>query len=69
MEGDAKLKLPAGSQPGQRFRLKNRGMPKAEGGRGDLYVVLTIEIPKHLTPKERELWEALAEEESKVGAD
>ena len=60
MEGSAKLKIPAGSQPGQRFRLKGRGMPKADKSRGDLYVVLTIVIPKHLKPKERELWEALA---------
>ena len=68
MEGTAKLKIPAGSQPGQRFRLKNRGMPMAEGGRGNLYVVLTIEIPKHLPAKQRELWEALAAEESKAGS-
>lgn len=63
MEGSAKLKLPAGSQPGQRFRLKGQGMPKAGGSRGDLYVVLTVNIPKTLTPKQKELWQALAEGE------
>ena len=60
MEGSAKLKIPAGSQPGQRFRLKGRGMPKTGGERGDLYVVLSVEIPKTLTPKQAELWQALA---------
>ncbi|MEA3187635.1 MAG: curved DNA-binding protein, partial [Chthoniobacter sp.] len=60
LEGSVKLKVPAGTQPGQRFRLKQRGLPKGEGSRGDLYVVAEIEIPKSLTPKERELWENLA---------
>ncbi len=60
MEGAAKLKIPAGSQPGQRFRLRERGLPKKEGGRGSLYVLLGIEIPRHLTAEEREQWEKLA---------
>jgi curved DNA-binding protein len=64
MEGDARMRIPAGSQPGQRFRLKNRGMPKAGGERGDLYVTLKVEIPKNLTPKEREIWESLKEEQT-----
>ncbi len=60
MEGRANLKLPAGSQPGQKFRLKGRGMPKGGGERGDLYVVLNIAIPRSLTAEQRELWEKLA---------
>ena len=35
-------------------------MPKTGGERGDLYVVLSVEIPKTLTPKQAELWQALA---------
>jgi len=61
MEGSAKMKLPAGSQPGARFRLKGRGLPKTGGGRGDIYVVLSLLIPKTLTPKQKELWKALSE--------
>jgi DnaJ-class molecular chaperone len=38
-------------------------MPKAGGGRGDLYVVLSAVIPKTVTPEQRELWEALAKAE------
>ena len=61
MEGSAKMKLPAGSQPGARFRLKGRGLPKSGGARGDLYVILSAVIPKTLTPKQQELWQALAQ--------
>lgn len=62
LEGAVKLKVPEGTQPGQRFRLKQRGLPKTGGGRGDLYVVAEIEIPKTLTHEQRALWEKLAEE-------
>jgi len=64
MDGAAKLKLPPGSKPGQRFRLKGHGMPKPGGGRGDLYALLSVEIPATLTPKQKELWQALDAEES-----
>ena len=63
MEGSAKMKIPPGSQGGQRFRLKDRGMPKTGGGRGNLYVALSVNIPKTLTPKQKELWQALADAE------
>jgi curved DNA-binding protein len=62
LEGAAKLKVPAGTQPGQRFRLKQRGLPNGKGERGDLYVVAEITLPKSLTAKQRELWEQLARE-------
>jgi len=61
LEKTMKLKVPPGTQHGQRFRLKQRGMPVAGKTRGDLYVVADIEMPKSLTAKERELWEQLAE--------
>ncbi len=50
-----KLKIPAGSQCGQRFRLKGKGLPAPSGGRGDQYVRLLVNVPKHLTPAQREL--------------
>jgi len=62
MDGTVRLRVPAGSQPGQRFRLKERGMPAEGGQRGDLYAVLTVKIPKHLNARQKELWEALAAE-------
>jgi curved DNA-binding protein len=61
LEGSAKLKIPAGTQNGQRFRLKQRGLPQAGGGRGDLYVVVGIDIPEEITAEQRKVWEKLAE--------
>ncbi len=61
VEGDVRLKLPAGTQGGQRFRLRERGLPGASGNRGDLYVVTQITLPKKLTDREREIWKQLAE--------
>jgi curved DNA-binding protein len=61
LEGSARLKLPPGTQPGQRFRLRGHGLPNASGTRGDLFVVPQIQIPKKLTEREREIWKQLAE--------
>jgi curved DNA-binding protein len=59
--GEVMLTIPPGSQPSQTFRLKNRGMPRLnqEGKRGDLYIRLTVQLPKKLSKKERELFEQL----------
>jgi curved DNA-binding protein len=60
LEGDRRLKIPPGTQAGQRFRLRDRGLPTVTGGRGNLYVVTQITIPNQLTEAERELWKQLA---------
>ncbi len=60
LEGDRRLKIPPGTQSGQRFRLRGRGLPTAAGARGNLYVVTQIAIPKKLSETERKLWEQLA---------
>src|SRR5947209_7310868 len=56
LEGNVRLKVPPGTQGGQRFRLRERGLPSASGKRGDLYVELQINVPKKLSQRERELW-------------
>ncbi len=61
LEGEKRLKIPPGTQAGQRFRLRERGLPNNSGGRGDLYIAPTIRIPKKLTERERELWTELAQ--------
>ena len=61
LEGNARLKLPPGTQGGQRFRLRERGLSGVSGQRGDLYVVVQIALPKKLTEREREIWEQLAQ--------
>jgi len=60
LEGTVKLKIPTGTQGGQRFRLRERGLPGISEQRGDLYVVVQIQIPKKLTDREREIWAQLA---------
>lgn len=60
--GPVVLKVPAGSQPGQVFRLKGRGMPglQTPTQKGDLYARLKVQIPRDLTPEEQDLFEKLA---------
>ena len=57
-----KLTIPAGTQPEQVFRLAGRGMPqlKSPAAKGDLYVKLTVQVPKYLSTKQRELIEEAA---------
>ena len=58
----AKLKIPAGSQSGATFRLKNRGIAHLRGGgRGDEIIKLRVLTPESLTKRQRELLEELAE--------
>jgi curved DNA-binding protein len=59
LEGDVRLKIPPGTQGGQRFRLRERGLPSSAGKRGDLYVEVQINIPKKITERERELWQEM----------
>src|SRR5256886_1793127 len=60
LEGSVRLKVPPGTQGGQRFRLRERGLPGVSGKRGDLYVVVQINVPKKITEREKEIWGELA---------
>jgi curved DNA-binding protein len=60
LEGTARLKIPPGTQGGQRFRLRERGLPGISGKRGDLYVGVQLQVPKKLSEREREIWNELA---------
>lgn len=59
-DGSVRLKVPAGSQPGRKFRVKGRGLPTKMGERGDFYVKLEVAVPTNLSNAERELWEKLS---------
>lgn len=60
-EGDpVKLRLPAGSQPGQVLRVRDRGV-KGRKGTGDLLVTVALEVPEELTDEQRRALEAFAE--------
>ena len=61
LEDNIQLKIPAGSQTGQVFHLKNRGIPHLHGrGRGDQLVTLLVVTPDSLNKKQRQLFEELA---------
>ena len=57
LEGPVTLKIPAGTQPDQVFRLAGRGMPrlKSPKTKGDLYVRVKVRIPKDLTQQQKDL--------------
>jgi molecular chaperone DnaJ len=63
LDGTEDLLVPAGTQHGREFRLRRRGVPHVQGsGRGDLRVVVEVEVPTKLTRSEEELLRRLAEE-------
>lgn len=64
LDGTAKVKVPAGSSSGRRLRLRGQGFPGPRGGHGDLYATVRIAVPKHLSRRERELFEQLADASS-----
>ena len=56
LDGKVSYSIKEGTQPGDRFRLKGRGIPSLNGrGRGDQYVTVTVEVPKNLTKRQKEL--------------
>jgi len=57
--GTVKMRIPAGTQSGTRFRLTGKGLPLGKGTIGDLYARARIIVPKHLSTRERELLEEL----------
>lgn len=61
LDGTAKVKVPAGSSSGRKLRLRGQGFPGPRGGHGDLYATVKIVVPKHLSDREQELFEQLAD--------
>ena len=60
LSGTAQVRVPAGSSSGRRLRLRGRGLPARDGGRGDLYATVQVAIPRELSDEERDLFEKLA---------
>lgn len=60
IDGKGEMRVPAGSQSGQRLRLRGQGLNKRGGGRGDLYIRLKIVVPTHPNDREKQLYEELA---------
>jgi curved DNA-binding protein len=62
LDGSVNIRIPAGTQNGQRLRVRGRGLPQRGGTRGDLIVAVRVEVPATIGDKERTLWEQLARE-------
>ncbi len=61
IDGDETLKVPAGTQPNQVFRLKGKGVPYLDGsGRGDHFVHAVVRIPTTMNDEQRALLEQFA---------
>ena len=54
LEGSTRIRLAAGVSGGTTLRVKGRGMPRATGGRGDLFARLQVIVPKDLTPEQKD---------------
>lgn len=55
LDGEIELTIPSGTQYGQVFRVAGRGLPRGEGGRGDMLAQVRINVPTDLTDDQREL--------------
>lgn len=63
--GTLKVKIPAGTQDGKVFKLKEKGVRNLKGGTGDHLLKIHVEIPQKLSRKEKELYQSLAKEAGK----
>jgi curved DNA-binding protein len=59
-DGEAKVKVPAGTSSGRRLRLRNRGLPNRRGSAGHLFAEARVMVPSDLTPEEQRLFSELA---------
>jgi curved DNA-binding protein len=62
LDGHVSIKIPPGTQNRRRLRVRAHGLPLRGGGRGDLYVQISVQVPEKITDRERTLWEQLAQD-------
>jgi molecular chaperone DnaJ len=63
LRGPQELRIPAGTQPGEILRLRSAGLPDVEGRVGNELVRIVVEVPRKLTPDQKELLTAFARTE------
>ena len=69
ISGRATLKIPPGTQTGAEFRIRGKGFPNVRGyGHGDLLARIFVEVPTHLSARQRELLEQFAKLENGEGS-
>ena len=65
LDGIVEYDIPEGTQSGTRFRLRGKGVPFIRGkGRGDQYVTVTVEVPKNLSSRQKELLKEFDEDKN-----
>src|SRR5882724_5139515 len=62
LNGRVNIRIPPGTQSGQKLRVRGSGLPQRGGSNGDLIVETLVEVPSRVTESERKLWEQLARE-------
>ncbi len=58
------VRVPAGTQVGEKLRVRGHGMPRARGGFGDLYIDITMRVPTKLSEKQKKILTEFAETKS-----
>ncbi|WP_299566035.1 molecular chaperone DnaJ [uncultured Mycolicibacterium sp.] len=69
LDGRVGVKVPKGTSDGRILRVRGRGVPKRNGGHGDLLVKVKVMVPAHLDAKATEALEAYAKAERESGFD
>jgi curved DNA-binding protein len=62
LDGRVSIKIPAGTQGGQKLRVRGRGLSARDGSHGDLFVITRIVTPSKISDAEKKLWEQLKRE-------
>ncbi len=61
LDGAVNVRVPPGANKGQQLRVRGRGLPAGGGARGDLFAVISIQMPAEVDEEERKLWQQLAQ--------
>ena len=60
LKAGVQIKIPPGTQAGQKIRVKEKGLPARDGSPGDLIIVPKIQVPRESSEREQMLWRELA---------
>jgi len=61
LDGPVLLTVPPGTRAGRKLRLRARGLARRQGGRGDLYATVSIDVPAVISAEEQALYRSLAD--------
>jgi DnaJ-class molecular chaperone len=68
-EGQARVRVPPGTRPGSVLRVEGKGLPRHGGhGRGSLNLTVILDIPRQLSPRQRQLYEQLRAEDAGINS-